>query len=77
MAHSVKYGRLDIAGIPDDEPVFVLRASDTVALAAITNYREMCMLVNCNVAHTDAIQQFLSDFEDWRSAHKSDIGDPD
>jgi len=77
MAKSVKYGRLGIAGIPDDEPVFVLRAKDSVALAAVTMYREMCMLIGCTVAHTDAIQQLLTDFEDWRAAHENQIGFPD
>lgn len=39
MAVSGKYGRLDIPHIGDEEPVFILRAQDALALPLIGMYR--------------------------------------
>jgi hypothetical protein len=39
MAIDNKYGRLDIPGIPENEPVFVLRAQDSFALPTIIYYK--------------------------------------
>lgn len=39
MAVSTKYGKLDIGNLGDDEPVFILRARDDIALLTILDYR--------------------------------------
>lgn len=39
MARDKKYGQIDIPGLPEDEPVFILRARDDLALHTITRYR--------------------------------------
>ena len=41
MAVSTKYGEVDIPGIRDDEPVFILRAQDELAMPAIEMYRAL------------------------------------
>jgi hypothetical protein len=38
MAISGKYGKIEIRGVGDDEPVFVLRAQDRLAPHAIEMY---------------------------------------
>ncbi len=38
MARDNKYGQIEIKGLPADEPVFVLRAQDALALPAILQY---------------------------------------
>lgn len=38
MAIEQKYGPLDILGIPDDEPVFILRAQDCTSLVVLDAY---------------------------------------
>ncbi len=41
MAEDAKYGRVTVPGIPDNEPVFVLRAQDALAGAVLEQYREL------------------------------------
>jgi hypothetical protein len=41
MAIDKKYGTISVPGIPDDEPIFILRAKDSLAVPAITNYSKM------------------------------------
>lgn len=40
MATDSKYGKLEIPGIGEDEPVFIIRAKDATALPTINGYRE-------------------------------------
>ena len=39
MASSGKYGQLEIPGIPDGEPVFILRAQDRLAEKTVQIYQ--------------------------------------
>ena len=41
MAVSTKYGKLSIPKVGDDEPVFILRAQDKLAEAAIEMYKAL------------------------------------
>lgn len=41
MAHDAKYGPITIPGIPDDEPVFILRARDTFSAGLLMEYARM------------------------------------
>lgn len=59
--------------IPDDEPVFVLRAQDIRALAALRYY-----LVSCSeVDHINAVQVRIKDFEAFAAAHPDRMKEPD
>ena len=39
MAKDRKYSDVDVEGIPEDEPIFVLRAQDVFAVATIKFYQ--------------------------------------
>ena len=41
MAKDTKYNIVDVEGIPEDEPIFVLRAQDVFAVATIRFYQEL------------------------------------
>lgn len=41
MAIDTKYGKVAVPGIPDNEPVFILRAQDLLALPTILHYSAM------------------------------------
>jgi hypothetical protein len=41
MAKEEKYGAIDIKGIPEDEPVFVLRAQDVFAPVILKHYADL------------------------------------
>lgn len=38
MAVDLKYGQLDIPGLGDDEPVFIIRGRDTLAAGVLDEY---------------------------------------
>lgn len=41
MARAGKYGNVEIPGIPDDEPVYILRAQDSCAARLIDTHYDM------------------------------------
>ena len=41
MAKDTKYNIVDVEGIPEDEPIFVLRAQDVFAVAVIRFYQDL------------------------------------
>lgn len=74
MAIEKKYGKLDIPGIPDDEPVFVIRAQDAYALDTLRDYfdrrRDPYLLVGGSPPEDkrklrDHMNAVLDAFEDW------------
>ncbi len=68
MAISDKYGTLDIPKIADDEPVFILRAQDQLAAAAIEIYR---ILAAYHAApNTASIEEAIEKFKNWDGIKK-------
>ena len=68
MAISTKYGRLSIPKVGDSEPVFILRAQDKLARAAIEMYRSLAASHGSAVA--DSIQQEIDSFVRWDGQKK-------
>jgi hypothetical protein len=63
MAVSGKYGTVSISNIPDDEPVFILRAQDQLANTAIDIYRLLAASHGCQIA--DSVQKEVEVFQRW------------
>ena len=60
MAISGKYGKINILKTGEDEPVFILRAQDKLAVAAIGMYR---LLANSHGAKlADSLQREIDIF---------------
>lgn len=68
MAVSSKYGKVDISRIGSDEPVFILRAQDKLAEAAIGMYRMLAASHGSKVA--DSLDRDIEAFRNWRGARK-------
>lgn len=49
--------------IPEDEPVFVIRANDKHAIATIMHYQDLCD----NKKHADDLNEVLRDFATWEA----------
>lgn len=60
--------------IPDDEPVFILRAKDRVAVYAIMAYRAQC---TGNPEHHDAVDARVGDFLRFKEMHPQRMKSPD
>jgi hypothetical protein len=68
MALSEKYGALQIPKIGADEPVFVLRAQDRLAAAAIKMYAALAASHGSAVA--GSLEQEVLRFQQWNGNKK-------
>jgi len=68
MALSAKYGRLDIPKIAEDEPVFVIRAQDTLAVPILKVYRALVTSQKLPVAQSLAKE--IETFQGWPGSKK-------
>ena len=68
MAISEKYGKFEISGIPDDEPVFILRAQDRLAEHAIDMYRSLAASHGSGVV--DKLPAAIEVFRSWSGSKK-------
>jgi len=68
MALSTKYGEVDIPGIPEDEPVFILRAQDTLATSTIEMYRALAASHGAPVV--GALDKEVERFQVWAGNKK-------
>lgn len=59
--------------IPFEEPVFIFRARDRWALAALAHYQGLCD----NAQHKQIVEQRMRDFEEFASAYPERIKEPD
>ncbi len=76
MAVDAKYGQVEIPGIPEDEPVFIIRAKDVAALDAIMDYFIDAKAQGAEFTpehENEALQPFL----EWRNSHKELVKVPD
>ena len=67
------YNRATSKVIPDDEPIFILRAKDHNAEAALAFYRTLCS----NKEHRGVIGKRISDFNDFKLANQKLMKEPD
>jgi hypothetical protein len=68
MAISSKYGRVDISKIGSDEPVFILRAQDKLAEAAIGMYRILAASHGSKLV--DSLDKEIEAFRKWQGDKK-------
>ncbi|MBE0431127.1 MAG: hypothetical protein IBX67_04800 [Dehalococcoidia bacterium] len=68
MALSSKYGKVDISKVGDDEPVFILRAQDKLAEAAIGMYRILAASHGSELARS--LDREIETFRNWQGAKK-------
>ncbi|MGB5159415.1 hypothetical protein [Desulfobacterium sp. N47] len=66
MAISGKYGKIDIPGIGADEPVFIIRAQDRLAVPAIEMYCALTFPVPRHSGQSVLFSIFLSSIKKKR-----------
>jgi len=59
--------------IPDDEPVFILRARDIHAHAVLVHYSTICV----EPAHREAVRMRAAQFANWALQHRARMKEPD
>jgi hypothetical protein len=68
MAVSGKYGKVDIPKIGKDEPVFILRAQDTLAAPTIEMYR--LLLASHRSPMVGDLKKEIDSFHQWSGKKK-------
>jgi len=68
MASSTKYGEVDIPGIGDKEPVFILRAQDVLATPIIEMYRVLA--ASHGAPAVGALDKEVERFQVWTGTKK-------
>jgi hypothetical protein len=68
MALSGKYGKLNIPKIGEDEPVFILRVRDTLALPAIEIYKVLATFYGSVMA--PSLEKEVKTFQEWKGPKK-------
>lgn len=71
--HGQLVNRQSSEAIPDDEPVFVLRAKDRHAAKLLGIYQGMVL----DPTHRQAISLRATQFADWALAHPNRMKEPD
>jgi hypothetical protein len=59
--------------IPDDEPIFILRAKDVRSTVALLAYQDMCE----DETHKSIITQRIDDFACWQDENSEQVREPD
>lgn len=77
MAKDAKYGSIEIPGVPDDEPVFVLRAKDVLSYGAIMNYQSMAVSRRCPEEFIGGLDNVLETFAEWADTNADKMKVPD
>ncbi|MGH7117670.1 MAG: hypothetical protein ACREFP_01510 [Acetobacteraceae bacterium] len=68
MAVSGKYGKVDVTGIAADEPIFIIRAQDRLAEAALELYRALAASHGAAVAA--GVDRERDRFRNWKGKKK-------
>lgn len=68
MALSGKYGKLNIPGIAEGEPVFILRAQDRLSETAVRMYQLLAESHGSSLAAQ--LDQVANSFQKWTGAKK-------
>lgn len=67
----------ELLEIPEDEPIFILRAQDALALSALRKYEELAADMNRPYDFTDGVGDVEEDFMEWQRNNATVVKLPD
>lgn len=72
MGRDQKYGQVETehGSIPDDEPVFLLRAQDKCAVPTMVAYYSSALKEGATTEFCDDVVQALNRFNEWKGHRK-------
>ncbi len=75
MAVDRKYGRVELehGDIGEDEPVFVFRAQDALAVRVLAYYASLCIEAGSPDGHVTGIGTAADEFEAWQAEHRTQV----
>lgn len=75
MAKELKFGIVNARGIPEDEPIFILRAQDRAALQTLTMYEQACLGLSCDREHIEGVRAVRKMFANWQAENPTKVPD--
>lgn len=77
MTHQTdqKYQGASIPTIPEDEPIFILRAKDAASVPLLNAYVVLCGHLGSPDEHLLGLRELISDFSEWQNRHETKIPD--
>jgi len=63
--------------VPDDEPVFLIRAKDRFAMDILRVYHDLCVKAALPVAQLESLAKADAEVRDWRLKHADRVKNPD
>ena len=69
--------KLDGTPIPEDEPLILFRAHDTLLVDLLEYYMELCKRAGSPQSQTDLLQQRIDEIKSWQSTHQDLLKVPD
>ncbi len=63
--------------VPEDEPIFCLRAKDDLSPWAVTQWIREAINMNVDKEKIDGVKGFLIEFREWRYANQDKCRLPD
>lgn len=79
MPRDLKYGEITMqhGDVPGDEPLFIFRGRDALALGAIKAYRETCADAGRPPWHLEMIDRNYEFIAAWQAEHPDRVRLPD
>jgi len=82
MAQDRKYGKITVekephTPLPDDEPVFLIRAQDLASVSTIQFYREQAQKAGAPEEFLDSLGEVQNDFMKWQRENVNRVKTPD
>lgn len=62
--------------IPEDEPLFIFRARDRLALDQLKDYYSACINDGCSQGQLDGISNMITEFVDWQVKNQDKMKQP-
>lgn len=62
--------------IPEDEPTFIFRAKDRLAVKALEAYRQICWKDNCTAGQLNSLHKMIEEFRMWAEANPDKMKQP-
>jgi hypothetical protein len=93
MAYDMKYGRVTVDGDSVDalavdtdkakafneseEPVFIIRAQDALAVPAIARYQSLAIEAELPMEFINALNEVIANFAEWQTDNAEVVKKPD
>jgi len=77
--HKFRFGLIKRSNedpIPEDEPIFILRARDHLAIRTLQLYEELSVLDGCNSYQMSGLTRVLGAFRAWADEHPGLMKEP-